>query len=97
MRRDVMEFYKKVENTMLYHNQQQNVYMNQPENILRSERMMLEKYMKFGIRYAPLDMFERDCKTYREIEIFSNPFNPRKYRIISVNYCKLSDRAAKIP
>ena len=66
------------------------------ENLLRSERVMLEKYIKLGIRYPPLDIFERDCKAYREIEAILANYNFRMFRTLSVTYCKLSDNAAKL-
>ena len=58
---------------------------------------MLEKYIKLGIRYAPLDIFERDCKAYREIEGVLLNYNFRVFRTLSVLCCKLSDKAAKLP
>ena len=65
IRKEVMDFYRKVENVMCY-NGQLTIHALQ-ENILRGDRMMLDKYVRLGIRHPHLDIFERDARTYREI------------------------------
>ena len=57
------DFYRKIENVVGY----QEIPINSHENIFRSDRMFLERYMRMGIRHPGLDIFEKDARIYRDI------------------------------